>query len=123
MKIQKRPINKRSLIRWKIYIDRSRMYIGYIQFFLIGVVFLKDYKETSWGQFIFKFALISIPVAVILFIIFSLLLGYFDSRLGLRAEEFRNLSKSNPVMTDILDSLNEIKERLKKLEENNQKDK
>ena len=39
-----------------------------------------------------------------------LVLGYFDTRLGFRAEELRNLSKSNPIMEEILDSLEEIKE-------------
>jgi uncharacterized membrane protein len=110
--------NRRNLIRWKIYIDRSRMYIGYIQFFLIGVVFLKEYQDTPWGKTIFDYALISIPIGLILFIFLSLLLGYFDSKLGLRQEELRNLSKSNPVMMEMLE---EMKEMNKKLELLNQK--
>jgi hypothetical protein len=112
MKIYKPAFNKRSLIRWKIYFDRSRMYIGYIQFFLIGIVFLQSFKDRSWGELIFKNALISIPIALVLFILFSLILGYLDSRLGLREEEFRNLSKSNPVMMEMLNQLKEINEKL-----------
>ncbi len=104
--------NRRSLIRWKVYIDRSRMYIGYIQFFLIGVVFLSDYKDTVWGKFIFDHALISIPVSIVLFILLSLVLGYFDSRLGLRQEELRNLSRSNPVMMEMLDELKEMNKKI-----------
>ena len=112
MKIYKPDLNKRTLIRWKIYIDRSRMYIGYIQFFLIVIVFLKSFKDRSWGELIFKNLFISIPIALILFLLFSLILGYLDSKLGLRAEEFRNLSKSNPVMMDMLDQLKEINKKL-----------
>ena len=115
MRIRKR-VNKRSLIRWKIYFDRSRMYIGYIQFFLIGIVFLQSFKDQSWGEFIFRYAIIAIPIVLILFVILSLLLGYLDTKLGFREEELRNLSKSNPVMVEMLDSLKEIKEKLKSLE-------
>lgn len=114
MKIYKTDVNKKSIIRWKVYFDRSRMYIGYIQFFLIGIVFLQSFEDKPWGEFIFNYALIAIPVALILFIMVSLLLGYLDSKLGLREEELRNLSNSNPVLREILDSLTEIKNKLKK---------
>lgn len=113
-------LNRRTLIRWKIYFDRSRMYIGYIQFFLIGIVFLKGFANEPWGEKIFQYALISIPIALILFIFLSLLLGYFDSKLGLREEEMRNLSKSNPVMMEILDQLKEINKKIEHLEKTNQ---
>ena len=110
-------LNKRSIIRWKIYFDRSRMYIGYIQFFLIGIVFLQSFKDRPWGEVIFKYALISIPAALILFLLFSLILGYLDTKLGLREEELRNLSKSNPIMMDMLNELKIITKRLEKLDE------
>jgi hypothetical protein len=121
MKIHKTNLNRRSLIRWKIYFDRSRMYIGYIQFFLIGIVFLQSFKGEEWGELIFRYAAISIPIALILFVFLSMLLGYLDTKLGFREEELRNLSKSNPVMMEMLDSLKEIKEKLRSLEENSKK--
>jgi preprotein translocase subunit SecG len=95
------------------------MYIGYIQFFLIGIVFLQSYKDEPWGEFIFKYALISIPVFLILFILLSLILGYFDTKLGLREEELRNLSKSNPVMMEILEQLKEMNKKIELLEKKN----
>jgi hypothetical protein len=107
--------NKKSLIRWKVYFDRSRMYVGYFQFFLIGVVFIKSFKDEPWGDLIFRYALISIPVLFILFIFFSLLIGYIDSRFGFREEEMRNLSKSNPVMMEILESIKELKKEISEL--------
>jgi hypothetical protein len=121
MKIKKTPLNKRTFIRWKIYFDRSRMYIGYIQFFLIGYVFLKDFKDGHFGGLIFKYAIISIPIALILFVFFSLLLGYLDTKLGFREEELRNLSKSNPMMVEMLESLKEIKEKISLLDETKNK--
>jgi hypothetical protein len=92
------------------------MYIGYIQFFLIGIVFLKSFKDNTWGEFIFKYAVISIPIAFLLFVLLSLVLGYFDSKLGLREEEQRNLSKSNPVMMEMLDQLKELNRKIELLE-------
>jgi hypothetical protein len=115
MKIHKTPLNKRTFIRWKIYFDRSRMYIGYIQFFLIAYVFLKDFKGGHFGELIFKYAIVSIPIGLVLFVFLSLLLGYIDTKLGLRQEELRNLTNSNPVMVEMLDSLKEIKEKVNTL--------
>ena len=116
MKIQNIALNKKTLIRWKVYFDRSRMYIGYIQFFLIGIVFLQSFKDDAWGELIFTYALISIPVGLVLFIVLSLLLGYFDSKLGFREEELRNLSKSNPVMMEMLEQLRDINKKLESLD-------
>jgi len=116
MKIHKTTLDKRSLIRWKVYFDRSRMYIGYIQFFLVGVITVQSFRDRPWGEFIFKYALISLPVLFILFVIFSLVFGFLDSKLGFREEELRNLSRSNPVMMEIAETVKEIKEKLNKME-------
>jgi hypothetical protein len=118
MKIYRHDINKRSLIRWKVYIDRSRMYIGYIQFFLIGTMFIQPFRDKLWAKFVFDNPLISIPVAVVLFIALSLFLGYLDSKLGFREEEMRNLSKSNPVMMEMLTEIRELRKKLEEKEAN-----
>ena len=89
------------------------MYIGYIQFFLIGIVFLQSFKEKTWGELIFNNAIIAIPIALILFVLLSLILGWLDSKLGLREEELRNLSKSNPIMMEILKELKDLNRKLK----------
>ncbi len=120
MKIYKTDLNRRSLIRWKIYFDRSRMYIGYIQFFLIGIVFLQSFKDKTWGEFIFNNAVIAIPIALLLFILLSLILGWLDSKLGLREEEFRNLSKSNPILMEMLQELKDLNQKLDSQKENKQ---
>jgi len=93
------------------------MYIGYIQFFLIGFVFLQSFKEKPWGAAIFDHALIAIPISLVLFLILSLILGWLDTRLGFRQEELRNLSKSNPVMMEMLEELKEINRKLDLKEE------
>jgi hypothetical protein len=88
------------------------MYISYIQFFLIGIVFLQSFKDKQWGEVIFNHAIIAIPIALILFVLLSLILGWLDSRLGLREEELRNLSKSNPIMMEMLQELKELNRKL-----------
>ena len=95
------------------------MYIGYIQFFLIAIVFMEKYKDTVLGEKIFGYALISLPIAIFLFILLSLILGYLDSKLGFRQEELRNLSNSNPVMMDMLNQLKELNKKIEILEKNN----
>ena len=107
--------DRRALIRWKIYIDRAKMYVSYIQFLMIGLVFLETYKDSKFGAFIFEYALISIPILLMIFIAFSLLLGRLDTVLGLREEELRNSSSSNPVMREILNTLEELKMDIKDL--------
>ena len=109
-------LNKPTLIRWKVYIDRARMYIGYIQFFMIGVVFMEAFRDQSFGQFIFQYIYISIPILFILFIVGAIIIGYLDSRFGLREEELRNLSSSNPVLRDIQQELKEIRQSVQYLE-------
>ncbi len=108
-------LNKKTFIRWKVYIDRARMYIGYINFLMILVIFLRSIKDSEAGQFIFDYYFLTLPILFILFFIISLILGYMDSRLGFREEELRNLSVSNPVLMEILESVKELKEEKKKI--------
>jgi len=70
---------------------------------------------------IFENMIISIPVIFLIFIVLSLIVGRIDTLLGLREEELRNSSNSNPVMRDILKNMKEIKEELQKLKENKNK--
>lgn len=116
-------LNKRSLIRWKVYIDRARMYIGYLQFLMIGMIFLESFKGQPIGDMIFNNMYIAVPVLLFLFIILSLVVGFLDTRLGLREEELRNASSSNPVLREIqhdlkrmMSELDEIKKEMKSKE-------
>ena len=109
--------NKKSLIRWKVYIDRSKMYIGYVQFLLIIFVFIKSLGDNLVTEFVFNSPMIAVPIILVIFVIASLLLGYLDSRLGFREEEIRNHSKSNPVLMEIQKSLNELNDKVAQMEQ------
>ncbi len=106
-------INKRSIIRWKVYIDRSKMYISYINLFMMVTLFVKAIENTGVGRFLMSYPYYTVPVLFVLFLVFALVLGYFDSKLGIRAEEMRNLSSSNPVQMEILETLREIRQQQK----------
>ena len=107
--------NRKTLIRWKVYIDRAKMYIGYIQFLMIAFVLLEAYKETALGKLIFNNMLVSLPVIFLVFILLSLIIGRLDTLFGLREEELRNASASNPVMREILSGVKEIQRDIEEL--------
>lgn len=111
-------LNKKSLIRWKVYIDRSKMYIGYVQFLLIIFVFIKSLGDNPVTEFVFNSPLIAVPIILVIFVLASLVIGYLDSRLGFREEEIRNHSKSNPVLMDIQKSLTELNDKVAQMEQN-----
>lgn len=111
----RRRANKQALIRWKVYIDRARMYIGYIQFLMIGFVFLEAFKDTGFGKMIFDHLWLSVPIIFVLFIVLSLILGRLDTVLGLREEELRNAASSNPIMREIHQDIKAIKTELEQL--------
>ena len=102
-------VDKKALIRWKVYLDRSKMYIGYINLFMMVTIFLGAIKNTIVGKFLIANVYFAIPILVVLFIFFALLLGYWDSRLGIRSEEMRNLSSQNPIQMEMLSTLRELK--------------
>ena len=114
--------NKKSLIRWKVYIDRSKMYIGYVQFLLIIFVFIKSLGDNPVTEFVFTSPMVAVPIILIIFVILSLAIGYLDSRLGFREEEIRNHSKSNPVLMDIQKSLKELNDKISKMEQDKKSD-
>ncbi len=108
------PLNRQSVVRWKIYIDRARMYIGYISFVMIVFVFLNSFQSKEIRDVLDENKLLIYPLIMILFIMISLILGRLDTKLGMRKEEMRNHANENPVIMEILSSLEEIKENQKK---------
>lgn len=112
MKVLGIKMDRRTFIRWKIYIDRARMYIGYISFVMIAFMFLNDLKDQTIRNFLDENKWITYPVMMVFFVVFSLVLGRLDTKLGLRREEMRNAATENPVTMEILQNVKEIKARL-----------
>ena len=112
-------LNKTTFIRWKVYFDRARMYIGYINFFMMIVIFINSIKDNRFGRYLVDYSAIAIPLLIIVFVGGSLFLGYLDSRLGIRKEEMRNLSTANPVIMEIYKTVMELKKQEEKKEKRN----
>ncbi len=104
------PLNKKTAVRWKIYLDRAKMYLSYINFVMIAFVFLNSINDEKIRQILDENRLIFYPIVMILFISISLVMGYFDTKLGLRKEEMRNNATENPITLEILKNLKELKE-------------
>jgi len=93
---------RKNIIRWKMYFDRARMYVSYVQFILIGLVFIKAFKG-GISTYFFSHMGWTLPVMVIVFVASCLIIGYLDMKLGIRSEEYRALSEANPMMMELLD--------------------
>jgi len=106
-------LDRNTAVRWKIYLDRARMYIGYINFLMIGFVFLNSFQDEYIRGLLDEHKWWAYPLVMIMFIGLSLVLGRLDTILGMRKEEMRNYSEQNPVMMEMMETLNEIRKDLK----------
>ena len=111
-----KTFDKKTMIRWKVYIDRSKMYIGYVQFLLIIFVFIRSLGDNPVTHFVFNSPAVSVPIILVLFLAASLVLGYFDSKFGFREEEIRNHARSNPVLMEIQQSLHQLNKKIERME-------
>lgn len=85
---------KKLLIRWKVYFDRARMYISYVQTLIVVLTFLKVFGIVPpvWAVIPLVLALISL----------CLLVGWVDMKLGIFDAEQQRISEQNPMLVEIL---------------------
>jgi len=81
------------IARYKIYLDRARAYIGLIQFVMLGVIMAK--------QFGIKLGVVGSVILIMVFLLISLIIGFLDTKLGIRCEEQKNYTESNKILMDI----------------------
>lgn len=105
---------KRWMINLKIYLDRARMYLGYINFFMLNLVLINSLDNPALKGFIEEHKWLLVPALFVVFTLLLIFIGYLDTRLGLRQEEMRNNSMNNPVLMDLVNSVNEIKREVRK---------
>jgi len=103
----------KTLVRYKVYFDRSRMYIGYIQFIILLLVLFEAYSETKFGVWFYSNIAWAFPVFLVLFFAGSIVLGYLDKRF-IRPHEQSEVIKTNPVWMDMYRKICKIEEELKK---------
>lgn len=101
-------MNKKRLIAVKIYFDRARMYLGYINFFILNIVLINSIENEVLKSYINDYKLVIIPLLFIIYAITLIFIGYLDTKLGLRQEEMRNNTAVNPIMQDLIRKIDEI---------------
>lgn len=104
---------RNKLVRWKIYLDRAKMYINYINFFMIIFLFVDSLKNYEFSKALVPNSTTGLLILIPIFFLISVFFGYLDTRLGIRSEESRQHSLKNPVMTEILDKLEKIEKKIK----------
>lgn len=81
------------IARNKIYLNRSRTYLSYVQLLMILKLFLSNVGIDNNVWLIVGFCASFVGM---------LILGYLDTRFGIRSREAENNSMHNPVMMEIL---------------------
>lgn len=86
----------KKIARYKIYLDRSRTYAAYVQLLLLLKLVLSDVGVTPiWLLVGGLFA------CMVVFLI----IGYLDTRLGIRSREMEDNSRKNPILMEIYNKI------------------
>ena len=85
----------------KIYLDRARTYLSYVQLVMVVKLFATDIGIES--NYIIGIGLILCTVAFIV-------IGWLDTKLGIRKSEYENQSLQNPILVEILNKIKKIEE-------------
>jgi len=109
---------KKGIINFKIYFDRARMYLGYINFFMLNVVLFNSSEGGMISDIVNQNRLLWIPTLFVFYSVVLIFIGYLDTSLGLRQEELRNNAENNPIIKEMIDSVREIKNEVVKHQSN-----
>lgn len=80
------------------------MYYSYVQLFAIVIMILKSMN--------IPIKIIYVIIGIPFFILFSILLGWIDCKIGLFQEEAKRNSILNPINKEILDKLESIEKKI-----------
>lgn len=94
----------KKIARYKIYFERSRTYLGYVQFMLILKIFLSDIGISSFGW---------MGICLVICTFFMFLIGWLDTYFGIRSRELEDNTYKNPFMTEMLDKIDKLLENQK----------
>lgn len=104
-------ISKESLIRYKVYWDRARMYYSYLSFPSMIIIVINSFGGFL-SNMLHKYPIGFLIIGSIAFVVASLLIGHLDKKLGLFQAEAKRHSELNPISMEILKEVKEIKEIL-----------
>ena len=98
------------IIRFKVYMDRARIYVGYIQFAFTMFIMLKVYDDTSIGEWLFT-RWWAIALFFVLFFVGLIIIGYLDKRY-IRPHEQSEMNSTNPEIMEILKLLRDERNKV-----------
>jgi hypothetical protein len=87
----------KRLIRLKVYFDRARSYVSYVQ---TGVVVLTAVKVFGITPPLWSF-----PLWLSLFVAICIFIGWLDSKLKIYDAEQKRISEQNPILIDIWEAV------------------
>lgn len=90
----------KTLARWKIYLDRGRLYMMYCQFAMIAVVFTKSVSGHPWFSWAHGHTA-TITICIVLgLVVMCAAFGWADSKIGIRREEWLEIMR--PTIDEIV---------------------
>ena len=93
---------KKRIARYKVYTERSRWYMVYLQMLMLFALFLSDNGiRIDWWQY---------PILFVVVACAFITLGYFEVKLGMMKAEQLKISQENPMLLDILGQLKKLNE-------------
>lgn len=100
-------LSYRRLMKWKIYLDRSKGYVGTVNMLLMGIVVLNTLPGGA-GEYLREHYLVAYPGVFFLTSLITIIIGVVDDRLGLRKEELKNMFKADPLHVEMFKMLKRI---------------
>src|SRR5574343_547688 len=101
-------MNIRRIVKWKIWLDRSRMYVGYLQFGATLYIVAKLIRNGPVKTWIFEHWYLSFPILFVVFIGACMVLGWIESLLKIRDLEQENYTQVNPEWKKMMDKIDEL---------------
>lgn len=101
-------------VKLKLYLDRSKMYLGYLSFLMILFLFADQLKQYEIFAQFFPKSTLAIPAVAVVCFFLLLFFGWLDERLGIWQSEMHYSSMKNPAFSRILEKLDAIEEELKR---------
>ena len=92
---------RKRLARFKIYTERARWYMIYVQMLLLIGIWLNTLGiDLVWWHY---------PIILIICACLFIVFGYLEVKIGLLKYEQEKYAQENPVLQDILKEIKELK--------------
>lgn len=78
-----------TFVRWKVYLDRARIYMTYLQMFmLVGLCYDMVARHVAWVR---QHTAPVFGALVVLLVVGCMLVGWLDTKLGVLDEEIKQV--------------------------------